>query len=309
MTEVSFSHKAESLVENVASVVVARQEVLRLSITALLAAGHLLLNDLPGVGKTLLARSIARSMGAAFNRIQFTPDLLPTDITGASIYNQARGDFQFVPGPIFGNIILADEINRASTRTQSALLEAMGERQVTVDGHTYPLGQPFWVIATQNEVDAYGTFPLPHAQVDRFLMSLSIGYPNDEQQVTILERSEHEEPMFSEVLTAQEVCQMQEMVQQVEVARPVKEFIARILAASREHPETALGVSPRGGVQLQKAAQAWAAIQGRSYVIPDDVKAVALPVLSHRIVLVASSSLSSPRELVDRVLEEVPVPL
>ena len=213
MTEVSFSHKAESLVENVASVVVARPEVLRLSITALLAAGHLLLNDLPGVGKTLLARSIARSMGAVFNRIQFTPDLLPTDITGASIYNQARGDFQFVPGPIFGNIILADEINRASTRTQSALLEAMGERQVTVDGQTYPLGQPFWVIATQNEVDAYGTFPLPHAQVDRFLMSLSIGYPNDEQQVTILERSEHEEPMLSEVLTAQEVCQMQEMVQ------------------------------------------------------------------------------------------------
>ena len=174
--------------------VVACEEVIRLSIAAFLAGGHLLLNDLPGVGKTLLARSIAHSIGAVFKRIQFTPDLLPTDITGASIYNQAQGEFQFAPGPIFGNIILADEINRASTRTQSALLEAMGERQVSVDGRTYPLAEPFWVVATQNEVDAYGTFPLPHAQLDRFRMSLSIGYPSDEEQVTILERSEHGEP-------------------------------------------------------------------------------------------------------------------
>ena len=288
---------------------VAQEEVIRLSIAALFAGGHLMLNDLPGVGKTLLARSIAHSMGALFRRIQFTPDLLPTDITGASIYNQAQQEFQFVPGPIFGNIILADEINRASTRTQSALLEAMGERQVTVDGQTYPLAEPFWVVATQNEVDSYGTFPLPHAQLDRFLMSLSIGYPSDEEQVTILERSEHGEPLPPSLLTAEEVWEMQRVVQQVEAARPVKEYIARIVAATRHHPEAALGVSPRGAVQLQQAAQAWAAMQGRSYVTPDEVKAVAVLVLSHRILLIPSSSLPSPQELVEGVLEQVPVPL
>ena len=289
--------------------VVAQDQVIRLSIAALLAGGHLMLNDLPGVGKTLLARSIAHSMGALFRRIQFTPDLLPTDITGASIYNQAKQEFQFVPGPIFGNIILADEINRASTRTQSALLEAMGERQVTVDGQTYPLAEPFWVVATQNEVDSYGTFPLPHAQFGRFLMSLSIGYPSDQEQVTILERSEHGEPMPRPLLTAEEVWEMQRVVQQVEASRPVKEYIARIVAATRNHPEVVLGVSPRGAVQLQQAAQAWAAMQGRSYVTPDEVKAVAVPVLAHRILLVASSSLPSPKELVEGVLEQVPVPL
>ena len=199
---------------------VAQESVIRLSIAALLAGGHLLLNDFPGVGKTLLARTIAHTIGTNFSRIQFTPDLLPTDITGATIYNQAQGNFQFVPGPIFGSVVLADEINRASTRTQSALLEAMGEGQVTVDGQTHPLPQPFWVVATQNEVDSYGTFPLPHAQLDRFLMSLSIGYPTDDGQVTILERSEHGEREPEVVLTDQEVCAMQGMVQQVEVTRP-----------------------------------------------------------------------------------------
>ena len=287
---------------------VAQESVIRLSIAALLAGGHLLLNDFPGVGKTLLARTIAHTIGTNFSRIQFTPDLLPTDITGATIYNQAQGNFQFVPGPIFGSVVLADEINRASTRTQSALLEAMGEGQVTVDGQTHPLPQPFWVVATQNEVDSYGTFPLPHAQLDRFLMSLSIGYPTDDGQVTILERSEHGEREPEVVLTDQEVCGMQGMVQQIEVARPVKEYIARLLAATRDDGETALGVSPRGGVLLQQAAQAWAAMQGRSYVTPDDVKAVAMPVLSHRIVLQPTSSLST-GEAVKAVLERVPVPL
>lgn len=288
---------------------VAQESVIRLSIAALLAGGHLLLNDFPGVGKTLLARTIAHTIGTNFSRIQFTPDLLPTDITGATIYNQAQGNFQFVPGPIFGSVVLADEINRASTRTQSALLEAMGEGQVTVDGQTHPLPQPFWVVATQNEVDSYGTFPLPHAQLDRFLMSLSIGYPTDDGQVTILERSEHGEREPEVVLTDQEVCAMQGMVQQVEVTRPVKEYIARLLAATRDDGETALGVSPRGGVLLQQAAQAWAAMEGRSYVTPDDVKAVAMPVLSHRIVLQPTSSLSTTGEAVKAVLERVPVPL
>ncbi len=261
------------------------------------------------MGKTLLAKSIAASMGASFKRIQFTPDLLPSDITGASVYNQAQGSFQFVPGPIFGNIVLADEINRASTRTQSALLEAMGEGQVSVDGHTYSLEQPFWVVATQNEVDTYGTFPLPHAQMDRFLMSLSIGYPTDQEQVAILERSEHGEPVATPVLAADEVCGMQGTVQQVEVAKPVKEYIAMVLTASRENPDTALGVSPRGGVQLQQAAQAWAAMEGRAYVTPDDVKAVAVPVLSHRIIVVPSSSAASPQGVVKAVLKRVPVPM
>ncbi len=261
------------------------------------------------MGKTLLARSIAQSIGASFKRIQFTPDLLPSDITGASIYDQAQGEFHFIPGPVFSHVVLADEINRASSRTQSALLEAMGEGQVSVDGQTYPLAQPFWVVATQNEVDPYGTFPLPHAQLDRFLMSLSIGYPSDEQQVTILERSEHGNPVSPTLLTIQEVSQMQDQVQQVAVARPVKEYIARIVAATRQHAEIVLGVSPRGGVQLQRAAQAWAALDGRPFVTPDDVKAVAKAVLAHRLILTsASATAQSPEVVVGVLLEQVPVP-
>ena len=304
------SHNAESLIQNVSTVVVAQDTVIRLGIASLLASGHLLLNDLPGVGKTLLARSIAQSIGATFKRVQFTPDLLPMDITGASIYDQAHGQFHFTPGPIFAHVVLADEINRASSRTQAALLEAMGEGQVTVDGQTYPLDQPFWVVATQNEVDSYGTFPLPHAQLDRFLMSLSIGYPSDEEQVAILERSEHGEHMPSAVLTPQEVRQMQDQVRQVKVAQPVKEYIARILAATRQYPEVALGVSPRGGVQLQRAAQAWAALGGRTYITPDDVKTVAAPVLAHRLILAPSSGADlSPQDVVSAVMEQVPVPM
>ena len=287
----------------------AQDEVIRLGVASLLARGHLLLNDLPGVGKTLLARSIAHSIGASFKRIQFAPDLLATDITGASIYDQAQGEFHFIPGPVFAHVVLADEINRASSRTQSALLEAMGEGQVSADGQTYPLAQPFWVVATQNEVDPYGTFPLPHAQLDRFLMSLSIGYPSDEQQVTILERSEHGDTVPPTLLTTQEVSQMQDQVQQVAVARPVKEYIARIVAATRQYPEIVLGVSPRGGVQLQRAAQAWAALDGRSFVTPDDVKAVAKAVLAHRLILTfASPTDHSPEVVVGTLLEEVPVP-
>ena len=240
----SVSRKSEALIRNVATVVVAPDEVIRLAVISLLAGGHLLLNDLPGVGKTLLASSIARSIGSTFKRIQFTPDLLPTDITGAAVYNQTKESFQFIPGPVFANVVLADEINRTSSRTQSALLEAMGEGQVTVDGQTHVLDRPFWVVATQNEVDPYGTFPLPHAQLDRFLISLSIGYPDDAQQVAILERSEHGDAVAGAVLTPQDVREMQDLVQQVQVARPVKEYVARILTATREQPEIALGVSP-----------------------------------------------------------------
>ena len=282
--------------------------MIRLCVICLMAEGHLLLDDLPGVGKTLLARTIAQSIGAVFKRLQFTPDLLPTDITGASIYDRAQGGFRFVPGPIFANIVLADEINRAGSRTQSALLEAMGEGQVTADGQSYPLPKPFCVVATQNDVDPYGTFPLPHAQLDRFLMLLSIGYPGEEEQVLILERNERGQPDPTPRLTAPEVCEMQAQVRRVEVARPVKQYIARLLAATREHQEAQLGGSPRAGVQLQRAAQAHAALSGRPYVIPEDVKAVAAPVLSHRLILEPGASLASTGELVEDALHQVPVP-
>ena len=306
----SVSPKAEALIPNVSTVVVAQDEVIRLAVISLLASGHLLLNDLPGVGKTLLASSIARSIGSTFKRVQFTPDLLPTDITGAAVYNQTKESFQFIPGPVFANVVLADEINRTSSRTQSALLEAMGEGQITVDGQTHILDRPFWVVATQNEVDPCGTFPLPHAQLDRFLISLSIGYPDDAQQVAILERSEYGDPLPSAVLTPQEVSQMQDLVQRVQVARPVIEYVARILTATREQPEIALGVSPRGGVLLQRAAQACAALDGRSFVTPDDVKAVAEAVIAHRLILAPSSGADpSPREVIADVLATTSVPL
>lgn len=297
---------AETLVRNVARAVVARDEVVRLSVVSLLAGGHLLLNDLPGVGKTLLARSLAYSIDASFKRIQFTPDLLPSDITGSSVFLPAEGRFEFQPGPIFANIVLADEVNRASTRTQAALLEAMAEGQVTADGTTHPLPDPFWVIATQNEVDSYGTFPLPHAQVDRFLMSLSIGLPDLSEQVAILERNEHGDPVVEPALTIDRVQQMQAQARQVEVARPVREYIARIVA-TRNHPNVALWISPRGGVHLQRAAQALAAMNGQGFVTPEQVKAVALPVLAHR-VLLAPSSTQTAAEIIGEVLRSVPVP-
>lgn len=304
----SFVHKAEALARNIASAVVAREEVIQLSLTSLLAGGHLLLNDLPGVGKTLLARSIANSIDGSFNRIQFTPDLLPTDITGSSIYDQSEKHFRFVPGPIFANVVLADEVNRTSTRTQSALLEAMAEHQVTADGKSYSLPDPFWVVATQNEVDSYGTFPLPQAQLDRFLISLSIGYPNPKEQVTILERNESGDPSVAPVLTTDDLRDMRKQVRCVEVARPIKEYIANILVATRTHPQLRLGASPRGGVQLQRASQALAALQGESFVAPEHVRAVAMAVLAHRVILSPSATLS-PEELVKEIVRSVPVPL
>ena len=297
---------AEALVNNVAAVVVAKREVIELSVASLLAGGHLLLNDLPGVGKTLLARSLASSVHASFRRVQFTPDLLPSDVTGSSIFLPAEGRFEFRPGPLFANIVLADEVNRASTRTQAALLEAMAEGQVTVDGETYPLPEPFWVVATQNEVDSYGTFPLPHAQLDRFMMSVSIGLPGLQDQVAILERNEHGDPVVEPMLTTAQVRQMQADVRSVEVSRPVREYIARIVS-DRRHTQIAPGVSPRGGVHLQRAAQAVAAMRGDDYVAPEHVKAVAIPVLAHRIALLSGTPVST-ADVIQDILGRTPVP-
>ncbi len=297
----------ETLVRNVSSAVVARPEVIRLSVASLLAGGHLLLNDLPGVGKTLLARSLASSIGGSFNRIQFNPDLLPTDITGSSIFHQANGRFEFIPGPIFANVVLADEVNRSSTRTQSALLEAMAEGQVTADGETYPLPEPFWVVATQNEVDSYGTFPLPQAQLDRFTMSLSIGDPSTDDQVSILERNQTGDPGVEAVLSRDDVWEMQRQVRDVEVARPVREYLANVLVASRDHRELKLGASSRGGVLLQRAAQAEAAMRGSTFVAPEHVKSVVIPVLAHR-VIPAPNAAMGPEDVIRDILQTVPVP-
>jgi MoxR-like ATPase len=260
------------------------------------------------VDKTLLAKALAQSLHADFKRIQFTPDLLPTDITGSSIYNPANGEFNFIPGPVFANIVLADEINRSSPRTQAALLEAMGEGYVTFDGVTHPLPKPFLVIATRNLAEAHGTFPLPQSQLDRFLLSFGIGYPQPDEEVEILDRHEHGEVNLSPVLTAEEVISMQEQVYQINVSRPIKEYIANIVAETRANTEVAVGVSPRGAVFLQRAAQARAAMEEREFVVPDDVKAVALSVLRHRVVLLSSGTDSS-AEYIEGILNKVPVPL
>ena len=277
---------------------------------SLFSGGHLLLEDVPGVGKTLLARSLARSVQSAFKRIQFTPDLLPGDITGSSIYNQKTGEFSFMPGPIFGNIVLADEINRATPRTQSALLEAMGEGNVSIEGHTYRLPRPFFVIATQNPIESYGTFPLPEAQLDRFLIALSIGYPNFEAEMTILEREEHHDPIndLLPVLNPQQVVALQEAARRVNVARPLKEYLLKIVTATREHPEIALGASPRSAVAFQRAAQALALVQGRNFVKPDDIKELAAPVLAHRL-MIRSRNRQSAADLVRGITQKIPVPI
>jgi MoxR-like ATPase len=245
---------------------------------------------------------------ASFKRIQFTPDLLPTDITGSSIYDAANGDFKFLPGPVFANIVLADEINRSSPRTQSALLEAMAEGQVTFDGIPHPLPRPFFVIATRNLAETHGTFPLPQSQLDRFLLSFGIGYPGRDEEVEILERHEHGEPSLEPVLTADDICTMQDQVNLVEIARPVKEYIANIVAETRASAAIAIGVSPRGAVFLQRAAQARAAMEGRGFATPDDVKAVAQAVLRHRL-LTRSPEPDSATKCIESILSSVPVPL
>jgi MoxR-like ATPase len=300
----------EQLQQNVSRAAVVERHTLRLILVALLANGHILLEDVPGVGKTLVAKAVAQSINASFKRIQCTPDLLPSDITGASIYNQKQQEFVFVPGPLFAQFVLVDEINRATPRTQSSLLESMAERQVTVDGRRYPLEAPFFLLATQNPVETAGTFPLPEAQLDRFLLSLSLGYPEFAEEVLILEREEHGDPLSSlkPVLSTQQILSLQALVQQVGVVRPLKEYIVRLLAASRTHPDILLGVSPRGGVALQRAAQAMALLNKRDFVTPDDIKTVAPGVLSHRIISHERST-ELQQQLIRHILNTVPVPV
>jgi MoxR-like ATPase len=298
---------------NIERVVQGKHREIRLALVSLIAEGHLLIEDVPGVGKTMLAKALARSIDCSFRRIQFTPDLLPTDVTGVNVFNQERGDFEFKPGAIFANIVLGDEINRASPKTQSALLESMEERQVTVDTETYQLGTPFIVIATQNPVEHEGTYPLPEAQLDRFMMRIAIGYPDADVEAEILAThgvaSTLEE--ISPVTDAPGVAGMILQTRQVHVAPAVRRYIVDLVDASRKHPDVYLGASPRASIMLLRAARAYAAAEGRDFVIPDDVKALAKPVLSHRVIVTADAVMSgrSVDAVLNELLHEVPVPV
>lgn len=302
-----FAQDVRSLVSNITTVVVASDRTVKLTLLGLFAKGHVLLEDLPGVGKTLLAKTIACSLSCDFKRVQFTPDLLPSDVTGTSVFNMREMRFDFIPGPIFSNIVLADEINRTSPRTQSALLEAMAEYQVSVEGEPRLLPAPFMVIATQNASESHGAFPLPESQLDRFLVSLGMGLPSPADEAEILTRSQHGMPEVGEVLTAERVVQMQETVQRVEVALPVRQYIVNLVRTTRSRDNVEFGVSPRGGAALQRAAQGWAAFAGRTFVLPEDVKDVAPSVLSHRIGLQPGATVDT-GEVVAEILRSLAVP-
>jgi len=304
---------AARVTENVKRVIVGKDEVIELAMVALLCEGHVLIEDVPGIGKTTLAKALARSLDCTFQRIQFTPDLLPSDVTGIYFFNQKAQEFQFRAGPVMSQILLADEINRATPRTQSALLEAMQERQITVDGETKPLPRPFLVLATQNPIELEGTFPLPEAQVDRFLLKIKIGYPTEEEENRILLRFEQDDPLeaLQPVATAEELLDLQAEARRIRVERSVREYLVRVVRATREHSSVDLGVSPRGTLALYKTAQALAAIRGRDYVIPDDIKELAPCVLTHRILISPQTRLRgrTPEEVVMEVIDEVPVPV
>ena len=303
---------SENIIQNIEKVIVGKRNPVELAIIGLLCQGHLLIEDVPGVGKTMLARSLAKSLGCTFSRIQFTPDMLPSDITGVSIYNQKTMQFEFRPGPIMAQIVLVDEINRATPKTQSALLEAMEERQISVDGKTHFLPSPFLVIGTQNPIEYEGTFPLPEAQLDRFLLRLTLGYPEKNEEIKILEIQKLNHPIISlnTVVGEDEVLNAQKMIKDVYVSERVMRYIVDLTHATRSSADVFLGSSPRGSLALYRAGQARAAIKGRDFVLPDDIKILANPILSHRIILDPSARLKniSSHQIIEEVLNSLPVP-
>lgn len=302
----------ERIAQSVGQVIIGKRNEIRLAVLGLLCKGHILIEDIPGVGKTMMARSLSKAIGCSFSRIQFTPDMLPSDVTGVSIYNQSTNEFEFRAGPIMAQIVLADEINRATPKTQSALLEAMEEKQVTVDGVTYMMDNPFMILATQNPIEYEGTFPLPEAQLDRFLMRIQMGYPTPEEELTILTSQQYQHPIgnLEQTISLEELLTAQEAIKQVYLAEEIKQYIIHLVTNSRRHSDVYLGSSPRGSLALFRASQARAAMAGRDYVVPDDVKALAEVTLAHRIIVGPSARIKdiSSRTIVQDILATTPVP-
>jgi MoxR-like ATPase len=303
---------AQRILDNVERVIIGKHDEVQLTLIALLCQGHVLIDDVPGVGKTMLAKAFAKSLGCSFKRIQFTPDMLPSDVTGVSVFDQSTGQFEFRPGPVMANIVLTDEINRATPKTQSALLEAMEEHQVTVDGVTHPLERPFLVLATQNPIEYEGTFPLPEAQLDRFLMRISLGYPSPADEIRILEAQQFVHPIESlnQVVSGRELVEMQESIKVVYVHDAIKEYVVSLVGATRGHPDVYLGSSPRGALALHRTSQARSALLGRDYVVPDDVKVLAEPTLAHRLIVNPAAKIREvdPRTVVKELLQAVEAP-
>lgn len=305
--------KVQKIIDNVEEVILGKNRVIKLALAAMMAEGHILFEDVPGVGKTILVRSLARSVGCSFKRIQFTPDLLPSDITGVSIYNQKTNEFEFREGPILSQVVLADEINRATPRTQSALLESMAEKQITVEGISRRLSDPFIVMATQNPIEYDGTFPLPEAQLDRFLIRLEIGYPESVDEEQILENLQLQHPVekLEAVMTDQEFIEMQDDVKKVHVDQKLRKYIVELVNQSRNHSDLELGASPRGSIALMKMAQAWAVVNERDYIIPDDIKEIAPAVLAHRLIIKSKSRLrgADKEKIINEIVRRTEVPV